>query len=345
MKKLVAFFAVLMLCSVLSSASAQEPEVTLRVGHFISPLATIPVEFIEPWTEKITEESNGRIAFEIFPGAQLASPPGTYDAIKDGVMDIGWSLPGYTPGRFPISEVLEMPFAAGSGTATSQAAWDIYDKHLRDEFSDVHMIAFHVHGPGLFHMKGDPVTSLEDLRGKAIRAPTRPINKALALLGAEPISMPVPGVPEAISRGVVDGTVLPYEITVSLKLAELVDSHTEFEGDRAMYTSAFFFAMNKDVYEAMPDDLKAILDDNSGMFASEWAGRVMDDGDVPGLEVAKASGNDMYTFTEAEKLKWQILTQPVIDEWIEVANSAGLDGEAILQETQDLISKYESENE
>lgn len=342
MKKFMTFIAVLMLCSVLSGASAQA-EVTLKVGHFVSPQAAIPLGFIAPWTEKVTEESDGRIAFEIFPAQQLSSAPGTYDAIKDGVMDIGWGLPGYTPGRFPLIEVLEMPFVPGSGEATSEAAWVLYEQYFAAEFPEVHMIAVHVHGPGLFHVKGDPIQSLEDIRGKAIRAPTRPITKALTLLGAEPISMPVPQVPEAVSRGVVDGTVLPYEITAPLKLAELVDSHTSFEGDRAMYTSAFFFAMNKDAYNSMPDDLRAILDENSGLFASAWAGRAMDEGDVVGLDVINASGNDQYTFTEAEKLKWQVLTQPVIDEWIATADAAGLDGAAILAELEELITQFEND--
>ncbi len=342
MKKLFAFIAVLMFWSVLSSASAQA-EVTLRVGYFVGPQAASAQGFIEPWAQKIMEDSDGRIAVETFPGAQLASPPGTYDAIKDGVMDVGWGLPGYTPGRFPLTEVFEMPFMPASAEITSRAAWDMYEKHMQDSFPEVKMIAFHVHSPGLFHMKGDPVESLEDLRGRTIRAPTRAITQALTLLGAEVVGMPVPQVPEAVSRGVVEGTVLPYEITGALKLAELVDSHSSFEGSRAMYTSTFFFAMNKDVYDSMPEDLQAVIDANSGQDTSAWGGRAMDEADPAGIAAAEAEGNDFYTFTEAEKEKWLILTQPVVDDWIAVVDGAGFDGEALLEEAKMLIAKYEAE--
>ena len=327
--------------SFVSASLAQE--VTLRLGYFLPPQATVPANFIQPWADKVMEESGGRIAIEMFPSSQLASPPGTYDAIRDGVMDIGWTLPGYSPGRFPMSEVFELPFIAGNAEATSQAAWDFFDAHLRNEFNEVHMIAFHVHGPGLFHIKGEPVTDLLDLAGRTIRAPTRSMNNALELIGAEPVGMPVPQVPEAVSRGVVDGTVLPYEVTTALKLAELVDSHTGFAGDRAMYTSTFVFAMNKDSYNSLPADLKAIIDNNSGLAASQWAGQVMDAGDGPGLAAAEAEGNDFYFFTVEEREEWISVTQPVTDNWVDLMNSAGLDGAALLQEAKDLIVKYESQ--
>lgn len=335
MKKLLVVMFVMML----GLALAQE--FTLKMGYFLPEQAAVPANFLNPWAEKIMEESGGRIKIDIYPSSQLTPPPAIYDGIKDGVMDIGWGLPGYTPGRFPISEVFELPFIAGKAEATSQAAWEFYDHHLREEFGDVYMIAFHVHGPGLFHIKGKPVTDLFSLAGRAIRAPTRSMNLALELIGAEPIGMPVPQVPEAISRGVIEGTVLPYEVTTSLKLSELVDSHTSFEGNRAMYTSTFFFAMNKDVYDRLPDDLKAIIDQNSGLEASKWAGIAMDEGDVVGLEAAQASGNEFYSFTEAEREQWISATQPVVDGWVEMMNGAGLDGEALLQEAKDLIAKYE----
>ncbi len=327
------------LAALISFGQAQE--VTLRLGYFLPPQATVPANFIQPWAEKVMAESDGRIAIEIFPSQQLAAAPATYDAIKDGVMDIGWGLPGYTPGRFPMSEVFELPFIAGNAEATSQAAWEFYENHLTEEFGDVKMLAFHVHGPGLFHVKGEPITKLTDLAGRTIRAPTRSMNSALGMMGAEPIGMPVPQVPEAVSRGVIDGTVLPYEVTTSLKLAELVDSHSGFSGNRAMYTATFFFAMNLDAYNSLPDDLKAIIDANSGLEASKLVGQVMDAGDAPGLAAAEAEGNEFYFFSDEEEALWKRATQPVTDGWIELMDSAGMDGAALLQEAQDLIAKYE----
>lgn len=328
-------------CSLLSLSFAQE--VTLRLGHFLSPQSTVPANFIKPWADRVMEESDGRIAIEIFPNSQLAAPAAIYDAVKDGIIDIGWSLPGYTPGRFPVSEVFELPFMASSAEVTSQAAWEFYEKHLTEEFGDVKMIVFHVHSPGLFHVKGEPITDLSSLTGRTIRAPTRSMNSALELLGAEPVGMPVPQVPESISRGVIEGAVLPYQVTTSLKLAELVNSHTAFESDRSMYTATFFFAMNKDAYNRLPDDLKAVIDNNSGLEVSGRVGKIMDQGDALGLSAAQEQGNDFYFFTEAEQDQWVTLTQPVIDNWVALMEDAGMDGAAMLQEARDLIAKYESQ--
>ena len=110
-----------------------------------------------------------------------------------------------------------------------------------------------------------------------------------------------------------------------------------------MYTATFFFAMNKDVYNSLPDDLKAVIDANTGRAFSAQAGRAMDEDDVVGLELAKTDGNAFYTFSEEDREIWIATTQPVTDNWIALANEAGLDGAALVQEVKDLILKYENE--
>lgn len=328
----------------LGQASAQE--VTLRLHHFLPQQATVPANYIQPWAERVMEASDGRIRIEIFPAMQLGgSPASLYDQARDGVVDIVWTLPGYTPGRFPISEVFELPFMPASATATSPAAYEFFERHMQEEFSEVHMLTFHVHGPGFFHMRGRPIESLEDVRGRQIRAPTRQMNRTLEVLGAQPVGMPVPQVPEALSRGVIEGTVLPWEVTPSLRLAELVDNHTDFSGYPGLYTSTFVFAMNRNSYENLPDDLRAIIDANSGLEEARRVGIVMDEGDLPGQEAAEQQGNSIITLGEEEKARWIEATQVVVDEWLAQMNAAGLDGAALLQEARDLISQYEEEIE
>jgi TRAP-type C4-dicarboxylate transport system substrate-binding protein len=287
------------------------------------------------------EASEGRINIEVYPAMQLGGTAANlYDQVADGVVDIAWTLPGYTPGRFPVSEVFELPFMPASAEATSQAFYEFYETHLQEEFGDVHILTVHVHGPGLFHMRGNQIRALGDLRGRQVRAPTTRMNRTLEVLGASPIGMPVPQVPESLSRGVIEGTVLPWEVTTSLRLAELVDNHSTFEGYPGLYTSTFVFAMNRASYERLPDDLKAVIDANSGMAEAQLVGRVMDEGDQPGLEAAQAQGNPIYTFSAEEKARWQEATQPVVEEWVAQMNGVGLDGEALLQEARDLIAKY-----
>ncbi len=334
-----ALLAVASFAGQVSPAAAQE--VTLRVHHFLPPPAPVPKNFITPWAEKVEKESGGRIKVEIYPTMQLGGkPPALYDQVRDGVVDIIWTLPGYTPGRFPGTEAFELPFMPANAEATSQAAWRFFEKYLKNEFKDVHLIAAHVHGPGLLHVKGDGVSKLEDMKGLKLRGPTRQANALLSALGAIPVGMPVPAMPEALSKGVIDGTVIPWEVTAPLKVSELVDSHTDFAGSRGLYTSFFVFAMNKAKYESLPDDLKAVIDANSGLETSKWVGRVMDEGDAPGIAIAKKSGNKMITLDEAEVARWKKVAAPLVDKWIEEMNAKGYDGAAMVADAKALIAEY-----
>ena len=207
-------------------------------------------------------------------------------------------------------------------------------------FKDVHLIAVHTHGPGLLHVKGDGVTKLEDMQGLKLRGPTRQANALLSALGATPIGMPVPAMPEALSKGVIDGTAIPWEVTTPLKVSELVDSHTNFAGPRGLYTSFFVFAMNKAKYESLPDDLKAVLDANSGIATSKWIGQVMDQGDAPGIAVAEKSGNKMITLDEAEVARWKAAAAPLVDQWIAEMNAKGYDGAAMVTDARAMIAEY-----
>ncbi|HSG05365.1 MAG TPA: TRAP transporter substrate-binding protein, partial [Nitrospiria bacterium] len=283
------------------AAGASAAEVTIKIEHFLPAPAPVPKNFITPWAKKVEKESGGRIQVQIYPSMQLGGkPPSLFDQVRDGGVDIVWTLPGYTPGRFPRTEAFELPFMPTNGENTSKAAWDYYERHLKDEFSDVKVIAVHVHGPGLLHIKGNGVRRLEDMQGLKVRGPTRVINNMLKTLGATPVGMPVPAVPESLSKGVIDGTVIPWEVVRPLKVHELVNTHTNFSGDRGFYTSFFVFAMNKRKYESLPADLKRVIDNNSGRDTAAWVGRVMDEGDQPGFAAAKARGNTFVTLDQAE---------------------------------------------
>ena len=192
--------------AVVLSACPQTEQAELKVHHMLSPRATAHAKFIVPWCKKIEKESAGDLKCQIYPAMQLGgSPTQLYDQVKDGVVDIMWTVPGYSAGRFPSIEVFELPFMMKDAEATSKALWDYVAQNDVREFDDVHLLAFHVHGPGYFHMIDKPVTGRADLQGLKIRAPTRQTNKLIGLLGATPVGMPVPQVPEALAKGVIDG--------------------------------------------------------------------------------------------------------------------------------------------
>ena len=267
-----------------------------------------------------------------------------YDLIRDGAIDGGWVIPGYQPGRFPEAEALELPFmVTKSAEEASRAAWNFTQKHLADDFRDVHLIAAHMHGPGLVHKKGPAIESVEDFNGLKLRGPSRPATLLLDKLGATPIGMPVPAFPEAMARGVVDGGVITWEMSPSLKLDELADSHTDVAGDRSLYNLYFIWAMNKQVYEGLPDDLRAVIDANSGYETSAWAGRAHDIGDKDGYAAMEASGNEIAELSEEVTAKIKALGAEVTQEWITEMTDRGLDGAGLVRDAQGMVEEARGE--
>lgn len=316
---------------------AQAQDVTIRVHHFMSQKAPLHSKFLVPWAERVAAASNGRIKIEPYDSMSLGGRPGDlYDQAADGAVEAVLTLPGYTTGRFNRAEVFELPFIMEDSVATSKAFWDLIQSDLQDgEFKDTKILAGWVHGPGVIHSK-DPITKLEDMASKEMRGPTRIVTDLLAELGATPVGMPLPKIPENLSKGVINGTVIPWEVTPSIKLAELVHNHTELGGAKALYTSTFVLAMNWDVYEGMPDDLRAILDAETGKALSQFAGEVMRDADTFGR--SKAEGNAIIQLDEAEVARWIAASQPVYDRWVERATGEGFDGTAAIEQAKALIA-------
>ena len=329
------------LAGCLASLDALAQDVTLRLHQFLPAQANVPKHILDPWADRVEQQSGGRIKIERYPAMQLGgTPPQLIDQVRDGTVDIVWTLPGSTPGRFPSVEVFELPFMMTNAEAASRAYWDIFEARMKDtEFKDVHILAAWVHGPGLIHSRS-PIASLDDMSGQKLRAPTRIINALLGQLGATPIGMPVPAIPENLSKGVIDGAVIPWEVTTALKVPELVKNHTEFGGDRALYTTAFVLAMNKAKYDSLPDDLKKEIDDNSGQEFSALAGRTMAEDDAPGRKAAVDLGNNIIELPADEVAKWEEAAKPVIDSWVAEMDGKGKDGTGLLEEARTLIEKY-----
>lgn len=319
-----------------TAIGAAAQEVTLRFQHFVSPTTGSPMYFMQPWADKIEKDSGGRIKVELYPLMQLGGrAPDQYDLIRDGAIDGGWVIPGYQPGRFPEVEAMELPFmTAKSGELASIAAWEFTQKHLMDDFADVQVLAAHMHGEGLVHKKGDALKTVADFEGLKLRAPTRTSTLLLEKLGATPVGMPVPAFPEALAKGVLDGGVITFEMAPSLKLDELTDSHTDVSGDRSLYNLYFIWAMNKAKYNSLPDDLKAVIDSNSGLIASQWSGAAYDRGDEDGLVEIAASDNEIALLSEEETAKIAAMGEDVVAAWIEDMNAKGFDGQQLVDDAQ-----------
>jgi TRAP-type C4-dicarboxylate transport system substrate-binding protein len=333
--------ALFTLAGATSGALAQE--VTLRFQHFVSPKSANPTYFMQPWADKIEKDSGGRIKVELYPFMQLGGKaPNQYDLIRDGAVDGGWVIPGYQPGRFPEAEAMELPFmVTKSGEAASVAAWKFTQKYLMDDFKDVKVIAAHMHGPGIVHKKGGAIEAVEDFKGLKLRGPSRPATLLLKEMGAVSVGMPVPAFPEALSKGVVDGGVITWEMSPSLKLDELTDSHTDVAGEKSLYNLYFIWAMNQAKYDSMPDDLKAIIDANSGEFASAWAGRAHDEGDVVGKIKMTDAGNEIAVLSDEQTARIKALGETVTANWITEMTEKGLDGAALVKDAQMFVAEGE----
>lgn len=336
MKKTTVVFGALTALVMSSTSFAQE--VTFRIHQMLPAQATIPAQAIEPWTQLVSEASGGRIAFELYPAMQLGGVPADlYDQAKDGVVDIIWTILGYTPGRFPKAEVFELPFLLTSGEASSAAFYNYVMENAADEIADTHVLALHTHGPGLFH-SNEPINSLEDLKGMKVRGGSRIISNMLRLLGAEPVGMPVTQTPEALSKGVIEATTVPWEVTPSLRIAELVKNHTGFTSDYGLYSQTFGMFMNKDSYNNLPDDLKAIIDEHSGLELSRQFGRVMDNGDATGLALAVKAGNNIVQIDADQTAQWVAAAEPTYAEWYKEMEAIGVDGPALVEKARAYIA-------
>ncbi len=270
------------------------------------------------------------------------TPPQLFDQAKDGVVDIVWTLPGYTAGRFPVAEVFELPFIANkSALVNSRAAQDFADKHLVEtDFKDVKVICFWTHDDGLIHSNKE-VKTLDDLKGQKLRFPTRYAGEGLKAAGVNVIGMPVPQVPESLAQRVIDGAVVPWEVVPAIKLQELTKYHTEIPGSPTFYVATFLLVMNKAKYDSLPADLKAAIDKNAGAAAAEMAGTAFDAAsDAVEEMVKKRPGAVIDLLPEEDKQKWMKLTEPVTESWLSAMKEKGLDGTKLLDEAKSLLAKY-----
>lgn len=326
-----------------SLTAAQAETITLKVHHFLGPQSIQHTKMMQTWCDNIAKDSGNRLACQIYPAMQLGgSPPQLFDQAKDGVADVVWTVAGYSAGRFARSQVFELPFMMTNAAATSRAAWDFAQKYAQDEYKDVKLLAIHVHGPGVFFTKNKAITKMEDLKGLKVRGPTATVTKMLGMMGATPVGMPVPQVPEALSKGVIDGAVIPYEVAPGLKVHELTKFASETpKGSPALYTTVFVVPMNKAKYESLPADLKKVIDANSGRDLSGRIGKAFVQADAEGN---KLTAKNVHNVIPASELAtWKKLGDKLAADWVKDTTAKGLDGAQLLKDARDLIAKYQAQ--
>jgi TRAP-type transport system periplasmic protein len=323
------------------SGLAQQ-SVTLKFHTFMAPQSNVWLNMHKAWMDKVEKDSAGRIKFEGYPAMQLGGTPvQLYDQAKDGVVDVIWTLPGNTAGRFPRVEVFELPFMMSNAEATSKAYWEYVQTFAADEFKDTQVLALQVHGPGVIHTADKAVKTVDDMKGLKMRAPTRQVTKLMGALGATPVGMPLPQIPDALSKGTIQGCVIPWEVVPSVKVHELTKFSAEFDpAGGALYTTTFVMAMNKAKYNSLAPDLKKIIDANSGLETSGWLGKTQQAGDPAGRKAASDRGNTIFTVSAEAAQEFRRKSRAIEVEWVEDMNKKGFEGRKLLDGARALIEKH-----
>jgi TRAP-type C4-dicarboxylate transport system substrate-binding protein len=294
-------------------------QIKLTYSNFFPAPHTNCVLSVE-WGKEIEKRTNGRVQVTVFPGGTLTPADKCYDGVVKGISDIGMSVPSYTMGRFPLSEVLDLPLGSKTAVVATRLVNDFYKKFKPKEFDDVKIMYFHAHGPGILHTRSKPINKLEDLKGVKIRA-TGTTAKVVAHLGATPVAMPMPETYDSISRGVADGVVCPMEALKGWKLGEVVKYTTQDFG--AAYNMLFFVAMNKDKWNSLPPDIQKIIE----QVNEEWiekTGKNWDAIDKEGYDFIQKLGNKVIPLSKAEDARWAKAVEPLFTEYVKEKTAKGL---------------------
>ena len=260
-------------CSNQNTATNADEVITLRFSHFMTLNDSMNKEAFEPWARQVEEDSNGRIKVEIFPSATLSKPDVTYDAAAKGTIDIGVQPHGYTSGRFPVTQIAELPGVSESGEQLGCVLHTLYDDGIiSNEYEDTHLLYMMGSGPHGLHTVDTPIRTPSDLNGMRIRRTSSVAADLLESVGATTIGMPASDTYTSLQRGVIDEVSLPWQPIQAFRLDEIVNTHTYVP----FYNAAFVVTMNKDKYESLPDDLKKVIDDNSGAQMGIKASKIFD---------------------------------------------------------------------
>ncbi|WP_029009675.1 TRAP transporter substrate-binding protein [Azospirillum halopraeferens] len=304
------------------AAPAAAADVTLRFSHFWPAVSTTHKDLFQVWADKVKQDSNGRIAVDIYPSQTLAKAPAQYEAVKSRIADMAATVQGYTANRFPLTQVVELPGVVDNAAHGSCIIQSLYEEGLiADEYKDTRPLFMFTHGPGHLHTTSKAITSPDDLAGLRIRRPTAVVAKILEEVKAQPVGMPAPESYQAMQRGTIDGVSLPWEGAHAFRLNELAKHHTEV----GLYTLSFIVTMNKELYEGLPADLKKVIDDNSGKAWTTLAAKVFDDLDTEGRAAAVKAGHQIVTIEGgAKNPAWQPVVERATEAYLAEVEGQGL---------------------
>jgi TRAP-type C4-dicarboxylate transport system substrate-binding protein len=320
-----------------SPASAQS--VTLRMHTHVPPVAR-SFKNLDWWRQKVEKDSAGSLKIQLYGSMQLGGKaPDIYDQVKAGVVDIGWTLPGYKQGLFPCTNVFELPFIGDKADVVAPAVDAYIRKRCMKEWDAVHFIVAHTGGESVIHTKVRPIRKLEDFKGLKMRTPSRVSSQALEALGSTPVPIPGLKMTEALMRNVVDGAVAPWSISLAIRTIDAAQYHTE----STLHEPVLIMIMNKASYAKLSAAAKKAIDMNSGEAVAKEFGRRWVEDDKPARAKALKLKHEVIELPKAEVARWRKAVQGVYDNWIKEMTANGHPGKELVADAEELIAKYAAE--
>lgn len=323
-----------------AAATVAQAETTLKISHYLPAVHGIHTDFIAPWAEQVTECTNGEVQFEISPaGTQLGNVARQQEQVMAGVVDIAHGLHGIPRGRFPRTSLIDMPFLTDDAGAASTVLWEMLPEYLSEEYKGLKVLALHAHNGGLLHTNKKKVTTMEDMAGLRIRTPSPAVSEMLSYLGADPQGLPPGEVYESLQRGVIDGTVFPWDPVKSFGLNEVLNYHL----DLGAYTVSFFYVMNQRSFDKLSDTAQACIDKYSGADLVAKFGDWWDAWDAPARQDAIDAGHEITELSAEERARWETALEPMMVSYLQSVKESGVENaDEIYQAMKDKIAAYEA---
>lgn len=314
------------------AAATSQETTTLRFSHFWPATSSINQEVFEPWAKQIETDSNGRLNVELYPSATLSKADVTYEAAAKGTIDIGSQAHGYTSGRFPLTQIAELPGLSSSATQMGCILQTLYeDGTIASEYEDSHLLFMYGAGPGALHTTNKLIRTPEDMKGMRIRRPSAVAGDIIESMGASPVGLPANDMYTSLQRGVVDGLSFPWEAVTTFKIDELTKYHTNIP----FYSSALMVTMNQDSYDRLPEDLQQVIDENSGMALAKRVGEVFDKHDQRALQAAKDKGDEVINIPDPlNDPDWKGPLEKGTQKYLDDVSALGLDAEGVYEKAK-----------
>lgn len=319
--------------------TANEKQHDLIISHHLPGNHIIHTDVLEYLANTLNEKSNGRIRSDIYPGAALGAPGSQYDMAATGELDIALSVHGFTPGRFPLVSVVELPFFSDSAEKVSEILQTLYEEfpEIQEEHSDVIPLWIFSAEPAQILSVNKPIEKVEDMQGLRVRTPSPMGNEIIEALGATPVSIPMGEVYDALHRGVVDAAMAPFSAFNDFNLMEVAQYITVGN----FSATPFYSVMNIDSFNSMSAADQELIKSLSGMEMAKLSGERFDFSGNRAIEVGKERGVTFIELSGEDLAPWREVLQPIYDKWIQDREAEGLPGQAIYDRALELAKELE----